>query len=132
MSAESAANDGAVLPFFQLALLFLKYSKAEALGKWASYTLLYAIGGGIVLGAIIGAFARYALKLSDHKNLIDKKNFLVFEIALALFTSGFASVFHLASFLSVLICGVVFSWDDWFVEQNKEAHVPEVIDMLVF
>jgi NhaP-type Na+/H+ or K+/H+ antiporter len=77
LSGESAANDGAVLPFFELGLFLLKFSTlSEAFTKWTYYTLIYQLMGSILLGMAIGLAARYSLRYSEENGFIDKKNFL--------------------------------------------------------
>jgi NhaP-type Na+/H+ or K+/H+ antiporter len=40
-------------------------------------------------------------------------------------------MFNIASFITVLVAGITFSWDGWFAEETAEAHVQEVIDNLI-
>jgi NhaP-type Na+/H+ or K+/H+ antiporter len=44
---------------------------------------------------------------------------------------GFCTIFHISSFIAVFFTGAVFAWDGWFVTETEEAHVQEVIDMLL-
>ncbi|TPX31940.1 hypothetical protein SmJEL517_g04861 [Synchytrium microbalum] len=132
LSGESAGNDGAGLPFFALGVQFLRHgTTSEALKYWFLQTILYEIGCGIVLGAVIGYTANMLLKISEGRGWIDKRSFLSFEIALALFTVGLATILDVASFLAVFATGLVFAWDGRFTEETAEAHVQEVIDSLV-
>ncbi|KAJ3394326.1 hypothetical protein HDU92_007018 [Lobulomyces angularis] len=131
LSAESASNDGCVFPLFQLAYFLMKFSMAEAFLHWSYATILYEIIGAAILGAIIGYVSRISLRSSEKNNWIDKKNFLVFELALAMFTSGTVTMLGMSSFVAVLVTGTVFAWDGWFAEETHDAHVQEVLDMLV-
>lgn len=131
MSAESAANDGAVAPFFSLAALLLTFPVGEAFAKWTYLVVLYQLGVAVILGFVIGRLAHVSLKYSEQHNWIDKKNFLVFELALATFTNGVASMMDVTSFIAVFVCGLTFSWDGWFTEETEEAHVQGVLDMLI-
>ncbi|KAI8815271.1 Cation/H+ exchanger [Cladochytrium replicatum] len=133
LSGESAANDGLAIPMFMLPVLLLQHADhpGEAIGKWFYVTWLYEVGVGAIAGLLIGLGVRVALKFADMRRWIDKNNFLSFEIALAVFIIGFASLFGVASFLTTFTAGLVFAWDDWFTEQREEAHVQEAIDMLL-
>ena len=71
------------MPFFYLGIYLYKYSPKEAIGKWFYIIWLYEVLLAVVIGSVIGLATRYALRYSENHNLIDKKNFLVFEIALA-------------------------------------------------
>ncbi|KAJ3388983.1 hypothetical protein HDU92_001222 [Lobulomyces angularis] len=131
LSAESASNDGCAFPLFQLAYFLMKYSMKDAFFHWSYATLLYEVGAACILGLIVGYLSRTCLCFSEKNNWIDKKNFLVFELALAMFTSGSATMLGISSFIAVLVTGITFSWDGWFAEETHDAHVQEVIDMLV-
>ncbi|KAJ3163260.1 hypothetical protein HDU86_002430 [Geranomyces michiganensis] len=157
LSGESAANDGLAIPFFQLGLYLVAFPAKKAWATWAYHIVLYVkqagernsplvgarlgslpvlfcryeVGVGIIFGAVVGYLTKFALKASERRNYIDKRSFLSVEIALALFVLGFASMLHLASFLSVFVAGLVFAWDGWFTEETVEAHVQEVVDNLI-
>ena len=127
----SAANDGIALPFFYLGVYLIKYSAGEAIKNWVLNTILYEMCVAVAFGSAVGFAMRYALRFSEERNYIDKKNFLVFQIAFACFVSGIASTFGISSFIATFMAGLVFSWDGWFAKESEEAHVQEVIDMLV-
>jgi NhaP-type Na+/H+ or K+/H+ antiporter len=77
LSGESAANDGAVLPFFELAIFLLLFPTIEeAFTKWSYFTLVYQLMGSILLGLGIGLAAAYSLRYAEENNLIDKSSFL--------------------------------------------------------
>ena len=71
------------LPMFSIALLLYKYPMENAFIKWAWATWAYEMGLAIVLGFVVGFASRVALKFSETRNWIDKRNFFSFEIALA-------------------------------------------------
>ncbi len=119
LSAESACNDGAALPFFFLGALLMRYPTGEAIGRWVYMVFLYEMGVAIVLGVTVGFLAHIALKYSETHNLIDKKNFLTFEIALAVFVSGLANMFHLSSFIATFATAFVFSWVSFVIDNGR-------------
>ena len=55
----------------------------KAFETWVWATWAYEMGLAIVFGILVGLTCRVALKYSETHNWIDKKNFLSFEIALA-------------------------------------------------
>ncbi|CAJ0767026.1 19673_t:CDS:10 [Entrophospora sp. SA101] len=119
LSAESASNDGLAYPFFYLIIFLLNEpSVGTAIGKWILLACLYQVALSIVIGIVVG-------------QLIDKQSFLVFAIALAFFVMGFVSIIGSNEFLACFVAGAVFSWDDWFRRETEEAHLQEVIDMLL-
>jgi NhaP-type Na+/H+ or K+/H+ antiporter len=131
LSAESAANDGIVLPLWALSVYLYKYNIGEAFAKWGYMILAYEMILSIIFGVIIGLSSRWALYYSEREGWIDKKNFFSFEIALTLFVVGVAQILNLSTFISVFVTGLVFSWDGWFAAETEEAHVQEVIDNLL-
>ncbi|KAF9169912.1 hypothetical protein BGX21_002903 [Mortierella sp. AD011] len=132
LSAESGMNDGMGLPFLYLGLYLLRErTVGRAFAKWFYMTWAYQILLSVVLGSLIGAAARKLVKGAKNRNLIDKESFLVFSIALALAVTGCVSILASDDLLAVFIAGNVFAWDDWFSNEIAEAHIQEIIDMLL-
>ncbi|KAF9946005.1 hypothetical protein BGZ70_003455 [Mortierella alpina] len=132
LSAESGVNDGMGLPFLLLGLYLLREpSVGVAIAKWFYLVWAYQILLSIVLGGIIGYAARKLVKGAKGRNLIDKESFLVFSIALALGVTGVVSILASDDLLACFVAGNVFAWDDWFSNEIAEAHIQEIIDMLL-
>ncbi|KAF9580287.1 hypothetical protein BGW38_003129 [Lunasporangiospora selenospora] len=132
LSAESGVNDGMGLPFLFLGLYLLKETNpGTAVAKWFYLVWAYQILLSVVLGGLIGAAARKLVKGAKNRNLIDKESFLVFSIALALAVTGIVSILASDDLLACFVAGNVFAWDDWFSNEIAEAHIQEIIDMLL-
>ncbi|KAF9109995.1 hypothetical protein BGX27_006891 [Mortierella sp. AM989] len=132
MSAESGINDGMGLPFLFLAYYLLTdHSTGAAVGRWFYLVWGYQIIVSIIVGAIFGFAARKLVKGAKNRNLIDKESFLVFSIALALAVTGVVTIIGADDFLACFVAGNVFAWDDWFSNEIAEAHIQEIIDMLL-
>ncbi|KAF9916604.1 hypothetical protein BX616_003351 [Lobosporangium transversale] len=132
LSAESGINDGMGLPFLFLGLYLLReHTVGSAFAKWFYLVWAYQILLSIIIGGVIGAAARKAVKGAKNRNLIDKESFLVFSIALALAVAGVVSILASDDLLACFIAGNVFAWDDWFSNEIAEAHIQEIIDMLL-
>ncbi|KAI1314578.1 hypothetical protein EDD11_001961 [Mortierella claussenii] len=132
LSAESGINDGMGLPFLMLGIYLLKETSAgTAVAKWFYLVWAYQILLSIVIGGIIGAAARKLVKGAKNRNLIDKESFLVFSIALAVAVAGIVSILASDDLLACFIAGNVFAWDDWFSNEIAEAHIQEIIDLLL-
>lgn len=131
LSAESAANDGIVLPIWSISVYLYKYNIGAAFSKWGYKVLAYEMILSVIFGVLMGLGTRWALYYSDREGWIDKKNFFSFEIALTLFVVGVSQILHLSTFISIFVTGLVFSWDGWFAAETEEAHVQEVIDNLL-
>ncbi|KAK3829036.1 MAG: Cation/H+ exchanger [Benniella sp.] len=132
LSAESGINDGMGIPFLYLGLYLLREQTiGGAFTKWCYMIWAYQILLSVVIGGLVGAAARKLVKGAKNRNLIDKESFLVFSIALALAVSGCVSILASDDLLAVFIAGNVFAWDDWFSNEIAEAHIQEIIDMLL-
>lgn len=136
ISAESGANDGAALPLLMLPLLLLvrstdRYGLGGVLLRgWLLHVWLYQVTLSIVIGVAVGFTARKSLQYAEYHGLIDKESFLVFSLALALAIMGLVTLTGSSDLLAVFAAGVVFAWDDWFLEATKEARIQEVIDSI--
>ncbi|CAG8563095.1 12486_t:CDS:10, partial [Acaulospora morrowiae] len=131
LSAESGVTDGMAEQFLYLSIYLMDLPFGQAIGQWILIPILYKIGLSIVIGIFTGYIARKLLYLSEKNRLIDKESFLVFAIALALFLTGFVSIVGGSDLLACFIAGTSFTWDDWFRRETEEAHLQEVIDMLL-
>ncbi|WP_017349884.1 cation:proton antiporter [Pantoea sp. A4] len=56
LSSEAGMNDGSALPLLMLAVLLLNYDNTNlaAVGSWFGVDVLWAIGGGLLLGYALG------------------------------------------------------------------------------
>ncbi|KAK5162586.1 hypothetical protein LTR04_003339 [Oleoguttula sp. CCFEE 6159] len=133
LSAESGCNDGMAFPFIYLAIYLLRYrpDSNQVAFHWFCYTILYECIFGAFYGVCVGYAARRAIRLAHEKELIDRESFLVFYFVLALFCAGSGSILGMDDLLIGFACGVGFSNDGWFLEKTEEAHVSNVIDLLI-
>lgn len=133
LSAESGCNDGMAFPFIYLALYIIRYHHHpdEVALHWFCYTILYECVFGAFYGVVVGYAARRAIRYAHEKDLIDRESFLVFYFVLALFCAGSGSLLGMDDLLIGFACGVGFSNDGWFTEKTEEAHVSNVIDLLI-
>ena len=133
LSAESGCNDGMAFPFIYLALYLIRYrpDANQVAFHWFCYTILYECIFGAFYGVCVGYAARRAIRWAHEKDLIDRESFLVFYFVLALFCAGSGSMLGMDDLLIGFSCGVGFSNDGWFLEKTEEAHVSNVIDLLI-
>lgn len=133
LSAESGCNDGMAFPFVYLGLYLVLYHRdaAEVSLHWVCITILYECVFGAIYGVMVGYIARRAIRYAHERDLIDRESFLVFYFVLALFCAGSGSILGIDDLLVGFACGVGFSNDGWFLEKTEEAHVSNVIDLLI-
>lgn len=129
--AESGANDGLGYPFLFLAVYLLQMPTGQAIGKWFYWILAFQILLSIIIGFVVGFIARKALKFAEQRKMIDKESFLVYAVALALFLTGTVSIIGSDDLLACFIAGNSFTWDDWFRIETENAHMAEVVDVLL-
>lgn len=139
--AESGANDGLGYPFLFLALYLLKYTEDGGLGQpggaskamayWFGETWFYTILLSILYGIAVGYLARELLHFAEQRKWVDRESFLVFSIALALFTVGTCGMIGSDDVLACFIAGNVFTWDDWFRLETLDDSLQPTIDMLL-
>lgn len=133
LSAESGCNDGMAFPFVYLSLYLIQdsLSAKEVSFHWIVYTILYECIFGAVYGFVVGYLARHGIKYAEKHELIDRESFLVFYFVLALWCAGSGSILGVDDLLVGFACGVGFSNDGWFTNKTEEAHVSNVIDLLL-
>lgn len=134
LSAESGCNDGMAFPFVYLGLYLIQYRKESAglvAEHWICNTILYECVFGAIYGVTVGYAGRRGIRYSHEKGLIDRESFLVFYFVLALFCAGSGSLLGMDDLLVGFAAGVGFSNDGWFLEKTEEAHVSNVIDLLI-
>lgn len=130
ISAESAANDGLAYPFVLLPVLLLTRPTGEALWHWLTKTILWEVGGAIVLGAIIGYVAGKLLVWSEVKQTSEKASFLAFTIALSLVVLGSVKLMGSDGILAVFVAGIAFDLTVGGHERSEENSVQEIVDRL--
>ena len=136
IAAESGANDGFAIPYLYLPLMLSgkhhqHVSWMHDVTRWFLHIVLWQTVVSLLVGGLIGWLASKALKFSRSRDLIDKDSFLTYSIALSFHVTGLLRLMHSNDLLAVFATGVVFAWDDWFVEETKEARFQEVIDLML-
>ena len=139
--AESGANDGLGYPFLFIALYLIKYTgdhgngqpggAAKAMGYWFGETWGYTILLSVVYGITVGWIAKELLHIAEDKKFVDRENFLVFAITLALFITGTCGMIGSDDVLACFVAGNVFTWDDWFRLETLDDSLQPTIDMLL-
>ena len=111
LTAEAGINDGLAFPFVFLAIL---WSGASSLGEidWAHYIgfyLLYKIGVGVLIGALIGLAYSHAIAYHTQENQKFIMNGFI-AVALTFFSYGIAESLSTYGFLSVFATGICMQY----------------------
>ena len=132
LSAESGCNDGISFPFLYIGLFILtNVSIEDAMKQWFTITVLWQCTFGTAAGMVIGTAFNKILRYSSSRGYIDAPGFTVFYLLLAILSVGLASTLGSDDFLVAFGAGYGFSRDGWFAKKTKEAHMPNIIDLLL-
>lgn len=84
-----------------------------------------------MIGLIIGTIFNRLLRFSDGRGYIDSAGMIVFYLLLAVFSVGVGSILGSDDFLVAFGAGYGFARDGWFRKKIKDAHLPDVTDLLL-
>lgn len=107
LSGEGGLNDGTAFPFVMLGLGLLgRHELGSAWWRWIAVDVLWAIGGGLLVGAVLGALlGQLVVHLrTRHREAVGLDEFLA--LGLIALASGAALLLHAYGFLSVFAAGV--------------------------
>jgi NhaP-type Na+/H+ or K+/H+ antiporter len=107
LSAEGGLNDGAAFPFVMLGLGLLGlHDLGLGGGRWLAVDVVWAIAGGVVIGAALGALVgRLVIRLRTlHKLSVGLDEFLA--LGLIALAYGMALLCNAYGFLAVLAAGI--------------------------
>jgi NhaP-type Na+/H+ or K+/H+ antiporter len=107
LTAEAGLNDGTAFPFVMLGLGLLgAHELGPGGGRWLAIDLIWAVFGGLLIGAALGAgVARLVLYLRrKHKEAVGLDDFLA--VGLIALSYGLALLAHSYGFLAVFAAGL--------------------------
>lgn len=128
--AESGINDGVAMPLVMLPLLLVLHSVEYAWREWGVTVVLWEIGAGVVLGAVLGLGLGHALLFAQKHDFVDKQSLLAESVALALFTLGLGEVLGINSVLAVFVAGLFYKGCLTGSEQETVGDVDEAMERL--
>lgn len=132
LSAESGCNDGISFPFLFFGLSILtKGSAGASIKEWILITLLWQCLFGTIVGLTLGTAFNRVLRFSERKGYIDAPGFTVFYLLLAILSVGIGSTLGSDDFLVAFGCGYGFARDGWFHKKTHQAHLPNIIDLML-
>lgn len=136
LATESAINDGIALPFVMLPILLLNRPLGEALDHWVVTTLLWEVGGAVLMGALLGYGAGKLLVWSERKAMADKSSFLTFTLGLTLLVLAAVTLVESNGILAVFVAGLALDWavgaDERAEEENVQAAIDRFFTLYIF
>lgn len=127
LSAESGFNDGLAYLFVILPILFLE-GATRPVGHWLGETLLWEVGGAVLLGGLLGYLGGHAVRWAEERDVMEQTSYLAFSIALALGTLGAVKLLGSDGLLAVFVAGVLFDAVVSVEERTEEKRVVEALD----
>lgn len=86
---------------------------------------------GLIVGILIGEFAKRTLRFSDNHDYTGRASFVVFYLLLAILAVGVGSTLGLDDFLVAFGAGTGFAHDGWFAAKTKTTQFPVIVDLLL-
>jgi NhaP-type Na+/H+ or K+/H+ antiporter len=130
ISVESGANDGLAYPFVLLPVLLLNRPTHEALLHWLTKTLLWEVGGAILLGALIGYGSGRLVQWAEAKNTTHNRSFFSFTVALSILVLAAVKLLGSDGILAVFVAGIVLNLMLGNDPIHEEYDVQQAIELL--
>ena len=122
LTSEAGLNDGLAFPFVLAALALAADDGRGWFGEWLAADVLYAIAGGIAIGAAVGLVAAWSVKrLRDHELLAPAFD-QYHALATVLVIYGLAEVASTYGFLAAFAGGLAFRRYEKDHEVNGRVH----------
>ena len=122
ITAEAGLNDGLAFPFVLLGLLVAGSTDADGILEWALADVLWAIAGGVVIGAALGyGFGALAVRLRDRRLLASEYDAWLAILAV-LVIYGLTEVANAYGFLAAFAGGLAFRRYERDHELNIRVH----------
>lgn len=128
LSGESGFNDGLAYPFVFLPILMLAHPPGEALLHWLIHTVLWEVGGAVVVGALVGYAAGWLLEWAEAKDTIEQTSFIAYTLALSLAVLGGAKLIGTDGILAVFVAGLAFDMAVQGSDRAQEQRVQEAVN----
>jgi NhaP-type Na+/H+ or K+/H+ antiporter len=108
LTSEAGLNDGLAFPFVFLGLTIAAQGASAGIGEWLAWDVLYAIVGGVLIGAVGGwAIAEVATRLRERSLLaVELDGWAAVGAVLAIY--GLAQVADTYGFVAAFVGGIAF------------------------
>lgn len=127
VSYESGGNDGLAYLLATLPVSLMDRPTAAALRHWAAWTLLWEVGGAIVVGAATGYAAAVALEWAKRRGIVRSTSHMAYAAAVALGVLGISSLIHNDAVLAAFAAGRGMSWGLSSIDRLNEERMQEAV-----
>jgi sodium/hydrogen antiporter len=122
LTSEAGLNDGLGFPFVLLAVYMATEEGRDWFGEWILADVLYAIPGGIAIGAAVGLAAAWSVKRLRDRDLLAPTFDGYHAVATVLVIYGLAEVAGTYGFLAAFAGGIAFRRYEHDHEVNATVH----------
>jgi NhaP-type Na+/H+ or K+/H+ antiporter len=131
ITGEAGLNDGLAFPFTLLGIVIAADGAQGSIGEWFAADVLWAIGGGVVIGALVGHGTAAAVHGLRNRRLTSTDLDGFVAIAAILVIYGITEVAGAYGFLAAFAGGLAFRRHERHHELNGRVHSgAEVIEKL--
>ncbi|ORY08038.1 Na(+)/H(+) antiporter 1 [Clohesyomyces aquaticus] len=95
---------------------------SKAMEQWIVEGWLYIIVLSVVIGVILGYGSMYVIKFALKKKWIDTESFMLWPMALGLFTIGICGVLGTDDLLACFVAGNALNWNGMYLEESEKRH----------
>jgi sodium/hydrogen antiporter len=122
LTSEAGLNDGLAFPFVLLAIYMATEPGRDWLGEWVVADVVYAIPGGIAIGAVAGLAAAWSVKRLRDRELLAPAFDGYHALATVLVIYGLAEIAGTYGFLAAFAGGIAFRRYEHDHEVNATVH----------
>jgi len=122
LTSEAGLNDGLAFPFVLLAIFLAAETGAGWVGEWLLADVLYAVAGGVAIGAAVGLAAAWSVKRLRDRDLLAPAFDGYHALATVLVIYGLAEVAGTYGFLAAFAGGIAFRRYEHDHEVNARVH----------
>jgi len=122
LTGEAGLNDGTAFPFVMLGLGLLGLHEiGSGAWRWFSVDLIWAVVGGLGIGAILGGLVGRYIKLLRRRNqeTIGRDEFIA--LGLIGFSYGLAVLAHAYGFLAVFAAGIALRYREAEISEREDG-----------
>ncbi|KAF2186496.1 hypothetical protein K469DRAFT_686894 [Zopfia rhizophila CBS 207.26] len=94
----------------------------KAMEVWIVEGWLYIILMSVAIGIIIGLGSMFAIKFALKKKWIDSESFLLWPMAIGLFTIGVCGLLGTDDLLACFVAGNALNWNGLYLEESEKRH----------
>ncbi|KAJ4366770.1 hypothetical protein N0V83_007295 [Neocucurbitaria cava] len=90
--------------------------------EWIVEGWLYIIIMSVAIGIVIGYGSMFAIKFALNRKWIDSESFLLWPMAIGLFTIGICGILGTDDLLACFVAGNALNWNGLYLEEAEKRH----------